>query len=177
MAKHRARRRKIKFATVDFYNTLSAGPQVFLYRCLECLSFNAGQLSKISYAGFVLEPMSELETFAQKNGAGETNLLSASFPMDGFGFIRMSQDKQHSVEGCRDRCFVFDKVTKHPVYVGVMSFVSHEERGPSLIRTNMIAAFDEKEATSFVEEYVKTTDKWAKGPIGFGTPEPSPKSR
>jgi hypothetical protein len=146
---------KPKFATLDFYGTLSSGSHVFLFRCLECLSFNASQLSEIKYAGFVLEPLNDLEAFSQERKGRETNLLSESFPMGGFGFIRRSQNRRSSLEGCKDRCFVFDSVTKHPVYAGTVSFMSHEYREYSvLIRTSMIAAYDEKEACEFIDEYM-----------------------
>ena len=152
----RGKKAKANFATMDFYGTLSAGSQVFLFRCLECLSFNASQMSEVSYAGFVLEPLGDLEAFAQERKGRETNVLSESFPMGGFGFIRRSQSRrQSSLEGCKDKCFVFDSVTKHPVYAATVSLISHEYREyPFLIRTSMIAACDEKEACEFIEEYM-----------------------
>lgn len=144
---------KKNFPPLEYYEAASGGVHSFMMRTTEYVVSRlvTEQGAEVHYYAFMQGSIEEesIDEIVAFMGGQEVDLLGQVFPLAGLNAAKdkVSGSKVTIVQGAKDVLWQFDKVTKHPSYLGIINLFSFDYgRKPSFLTCQFVIAYDMEEA-------------------------------
>lgn len=152
MTKKNAMKKNV-FPPLEYYEAATGGVHAFMMRTTEYIvgRLVAEQGADVHYYAFMLGAIEEesIDEVIAFMGGQELDLLGQVFPLAGLNSAKdkVSGSKVTIVQGAKDALWRFDKVTKHPSYMGTINLFNYDYgRKPSFLTCSFVIAYDMEEA-------------------------------
>lgn len=169
-------KKKIKtdVPSLEYYELVAYGPHIFCTRVLELVAASLLETGfKVGYAGFLGNPIPDIEWLAEELNAKEVPFYRKSTPLGGLHIIQnvLSGSKLES-RSRNDVVYEFSNVVGSPVVVGNLNILGADSGKMSPVTATFIVAASEKDALDFVAKFFELRRKMSLGKVVNQVGEP-----